>query len=101
MNKETGIPQEIQQKIIRIIKALIPETRIYLYGSRARGDFHPRSDIDIALDAGKKLERIEVGEVRDVLEATNMIYHFDVIDLNNIPDDLRKNIIRDAILWKD
>lgn len=101
MDKEIGIPHEVQKKIIRIVEVLIPETDICLYGSRARGNYHPRSDIDITLDAGRKLERIDVSEVRNLLEAANTVYHYDVIGLNNIPQDLKDNILKDAILWND
>ncbi len=43
-----------KDKIVRVLKALFPGAKIILYGSRARGDAHDNSDIDIAIDAGKK-----------------------------------------------
>lgn len=101
MNKNIGISVQDQEKITRLVKALLPNAKVYLYGSRARGDFSHGSDIDIALDTGVPMERITVGEVRDVLDATHIPHRFDVLDLNNIPQELRNNILKDAILWKN
>jgi predicted nucleotidyltransferase len=41
--------------IIRLLDALFPGVKIYLFGSRARGTHRPTSDIDLALDAGREL----------------------------------------------
>jgi predicted nucleotidyltransferase len=101
MKNNSGISQEVHQKVVSLIKALIPQAKIYLFGSRARGDYHDRSDIDIALDAGEKLTRRTVGEARDVLEASNILYRIDIVDLNNIPAELKSVILKEAILWND
>jgi predicted nucleotidyltransferase len=40
---------------------------MYLFGSRARGTHQPSSDIDLAIDAGRKLDFLEVAQARNVL----------------------------------
>lgn len=45
-----------------------PNAKIYLFGSRARGTHKVTSDIDIALDAGRKLDMLELAQARNVLE---------------------------------
>ena len=97
----TGIDEKEKNKIIGVIQGLIPKAKIYLYGSRARGTYTQGSDIDIALDIGKKIPRIDVGEIRDMLNASNMIYKFDVVDLHAIPEEMKKNILQEGIVWKD
>ena len=100
--QNSGIGKEEQRTIIALIKALIPETKIYLFGSRARGDFSERSDIDLALDIGEKIEpRCKISEIKDVLEATNMIYHFDVLDIHNVNEELKDRILKEAVEWKN
>ncbi|MBX9830466.1 nucleotidyltransferase domain-containing protein [Candidatus Babeliales bacterium] len=90
---------KIKEKIIAIVHALVPEADIYLFGSRATGQHHARSDIDLALDAGKRLDRLAVAEVRELLEASNMPYHFDVVDVHNVGDDLKNDIRTEGVLW--
>ena len=94
-----NLDDKIKNKIIRVIHALVPEADIYLFGSRATGQHHDRSDIDIALDAGKPLDRLDVGEVRDMLSASNIPYSFDIVDLHNVGEDLKKDIYTQGILW--
>ena len=99
--KNFGINDLTKQKIINLINALIPEVKIYLFGSRAKGTYHERSDIDIALDAGKPLNVSQLGELKDVLNATNISYKIDVVDINSLPEDMYFNIKKELILWKE
>ena len=96
-----GIDERNKQKIVGLIGVLLPNAKIYLFGSRARGDHSERSDIDLALDTGEKIERSLVGEIRDVLEATNIINSMDVVDLNGaISPMMREAILKERVLWK-
>ena len=57
-----NLDEKTQKKIVAIISALIPQAKIYLFGSRARGTNSEWADIDIALDAGKLLEGTDVSD---------------------------------------
>lgn len=91
----------MKQKIVALISALVPKAKIYLFGSRARGTHSPGSDIDIALDAGEQLPFSLVGEVRSILEATNILYKIEVVDFHSVSDDMRASILDEGILWKN
>lgn len=95
----TGIDEKTKKIIIGVIKTLIPTAQIYLFGSRARGTHAARADIDIAIDAGHKLERISVGEIRDMLNASNIPYKIDVIDLHNVSEAMKKSVLDEGIAW--
>lgn len=94
--------EKSKHKIIAIISALIPQAKIYLYGSRARGTAHEWSDIDIAIDAGNELPQLEIGEVRDLIAELNIPYTVDIVDINShlLPEPLKVAIRRDRVLWK-
>ena len=94
------ITEEEKRKIIALISALQPHVKIYLFGSRARGDYSRGSDVDIALDGGRRIERVDVGEVRDVLNETNMLFKFDVVDFHAVQESMRGFILKEGILWK-
>ncbi len=101
----SNFPKEIdnktREKIIAVISALQPNASIYLYGSRARGTNAPLSDIDLAIDVGKKIPIIELGEIKSVLEGTNLIYKMDIVDYNNINNELKKSIDSEKVIWKN
>ena len=95
-----SIDDKTRDKIISVIHALLPEVKIYLYGSRARGTASEWSDIDLALDAGKPLNYRDVYEVSDVMKALNTPYKIDLVDLYAVSDLMREEILRDKIVWE-
>jgi predicted nucleotidyltransferase len=94
------IDQKTKDKIIGILTVLFPEAKIYLFGSRATGKARPFSDIDIALDAGKKLELSRIGEARDMFNQSNIPFGFDFVDLQCVHPDFRATVLKEGILWK-
>src|SRR5690242_20125210 len=97
-----GIDEHTQKKIINLITALLPEAKIYLFGSRAQGTYKERSDIDLALDTGTAIPRRIVGEIMSVLEATNIAYSIDVVDLHGpLSPAMRATILKEGIVWKN
>lgn len=98
---QDGVKPEVKNKIIAVVSALIPEAKIYLYGSRARGTYQPSSDIDLALDAGHRIEPYgRIGELKSVLSELSIIYSVDVIDLHSVSEGMRKSVDEDKVLWK-
>ena len=94
------IEEKYKNKIINVLSALFPNAKIYLFGSRARKTNREFSDIDIALDAGRPLENVDVGEARDMLAESNIPYKIDVLDLHSVPEEMRAIIIKEKIVWK-
>ena len=67
--------------------------KLILFGSRARGTNHERSDIDLAALGG------DVAEFADALEELDTLLSFDVVDLDaNITPDFQAEIARDGII---
>ncbi len=93
------LSKEDQNKIIALVTALIPNAKIYLFGSRARKTNSARSDVDIAIDAGKLLPHTAIDEAHSVLQASNLMYRVDVVDLHQMDEDMRNAIMKDALLW--
>lgn len=97
----SGIKQEDKNKIIRIIRAFVPDAKVYLFGSRARGDFNNSSDIDLAIDTGTELPRHQIGELNSVFIETRIPHSIDVLDLNGaISKEMKKSIQTEGILWE-
>lgn len=86
--------------IMPIIERHVPEAKIILYGSRARGDFKEGSDIDIALDIGSKIDNSLMSNIMWDLEDSNLPILFDIVDFSKISESMKKNILKDSIVWK-
>lgn len=46
-----GLPDEVVQKLRDIFSSFPQVRRVRIYGSRAKGDFRPGSDIDLCIEA--------------------------------------------------
>ncbi len=68
--------------------------KVILFGSRARGDFKERSDIDLAFQGGNSSSFI-----LDVDEDTTTLLEFDIIDLDKpIQQELLESIRQEGVL---
>jgi predicted nucleotidyltransferase len=94
------LDEKDKKKIIAVITALIPDAHIYLFGSRARGTNAERADIDIALDAGKEIPIEDVGEIKSMLAESNIRYKIDIVDIYQVTDLMRNQILKEKIVWK-
>lgn len=89
-----------KDKIIKVIEIFFPDAKIYLFGSRARNTHNERSDIDIAIDAGRPMTIIEKGQINSMIDALNIPQNTDIVDFNRVPQALKDNILKEGILWK-
>ena len=74
--------------------------RIYLFGSWARGEAKRSSDVDIAIESKEDMSFL-IGEFREALENSCIIYNVDVVDMNFATESLCKKIREEGIVWKD
>ena len=86
------------QVIVTIITNKLPQAKVYLFGSRARGDHTPESDIDIAIDTGGKIDSSLLSQIKEEVEESTIPFTVDVVDLHTISDDFKKQILKDRKL---
>lgn len=72
----TGIEKQIIEEIISLAEKH-GIAKIVLFGSRARGDYHRASDIDLAVYGGNI-----TGFALDVEEYTSTLLTYDIVDMN-------------------
>lgn len=92
--------EKYKKIIMPIIERHVPDAKIILYGSRARGDDGAGSDIDIALDEGKKIDSDLINNITWDLEDSDLPIFFDIVDFTKMPESMKKNILKDGIIWK-
>ena len=84
--------------IVPIILKHLPQAKIILYGSRARMDESEGSDIDIALDMGRKIEFGKISDIISDLEDSDLPIKFDVVDLHNVSERMKHEIMKDGVV---
>ncbi len=68
--------------------------KVYLFGSRAKGENRKYSDIDLAIESKENLKD-KIVELKNIIEESNLIYKVDIVDISKI-DFLKKE---EMIKW--
>ena len=90
--KNTGIKQAVIDEICNIAKNC-NVYKVILFGSRARGDYKDRSDIDLAVSGGK----VDIFAIT-VDEETSTLLKYDIVNLNaSIQEELLESIQKEGI----
>lgn len=90
--QETGI-KPLVLKEIRELAEKYNLNKVILFGSRARGDYRAKSDIDLAVSGGN-CTRFAL----DVEEDTSTLLFFDVVDLDGaVQRELRESIEKEGV----
>jgi len=81
----------------RYLRQQFPEAKIWLFGSRAKGEATPHSDIDIAIDmADARLQKLTLA--RFEIEESSLPYKVDLVDLKQAPY-LYEIVEKEGIRW--
>lgn len=90
----------LQDEIIRKMSALPEVRRVILFGSRAREDARPRSDIDLAIDA--PADSIRLWErVMEIVDSLETLLPVDIVFLEQAPPGLAKRIRAEGVVLYD
>ncbi len=91
MTENTGIRAEVLEEICALARRY-GIGKVILFGSRARGDFHRISDIDLAVTGGD-MARFAL----DVDEETSTLLEYDIVNLDGaVQQELRETIKREG-----
>ncbi len=89
--ENTGIKQKVIDEI-RAIAKTYDVAVVKLFGSRARGDYKDRSDIDLAVYGGKTAQFTLA-----VDEETSTLLKYDIVDMDaSLQQELRQSIEREG-----
>lgn len=87
----TGIKPIVIEEICDIARKYHVQ-KVLLFGSRARGDFKAKSDIDLAVQGGDFIRFM-----LDVNEETSTLLKFDIVNLNEeIQSELTESIKKEG-----
>ena len=74
------------------------KVKIYLFGSRARGNYTERSDVDIGVLSDEDVS-LELAFLREIIENSNLPQTVDIVDLNAVDSEFKEQILKEGILW--
>lgn len=75
------MPYGLTDKELQTLQAMFAANahieRVILYGSRAKGNYKPFSDVDIVLK-GEELSRVDVNRLQASIDESSLPYKFDI-----------------------
>lgn len=81
--KQINLNKELLEEIIDICKRHDEIEKVVLFGSRARGDNSPKSDIDLAIYAKSNFSDF----IEDMENNTRTLLEFDFSNMRTVKDD--------------
>ena len=72
-----GLSEKNIQQLIAVVSSIPEIEEVIVYGSRARGDNKPNSDVDLALK-GKVLTLNELAQLEEKIDYLYLPYFFDL-----------------------
>ncbi len=99
MKYEEKYEEIVKHKLLDLFKGT--GAGILLFGSRARGKYRHGADFDIGIESvdPEIFQRLRV-QFGNFLEESIVPYKVDLILLDNVKSDFRKEVMKDAIIWK-
>ena len=92
-----ALPSALGSKLAGAVTALKPQ-RIWIFGSRARGDARETSDFDIAFQLSPGTERQWTHFVLAMEESPPSLHKYDLVDFSSASAELKAKIKEEGIL---
>lgn len=86
------VPLQDRMVVQSIVKQLLPEARVMLFGSRVAGTHRPASDLDVAIDIGKPIPLEVFSQLRLAFSESSLPYFVDLVDWFSISDEFRQAV---------
>ena len=88
------LPADRRRLVLNILQANLPRSaKAWVFGSRAIGRARPYSDLDLAIDAGRRLTLDEIARLSEAFSDSDLPYKVDLVDWHDIDDRWRQRIV--------
>lgn len=88
--------------VIKILNEVLKSEKyrgqVYLFGSRARGDHNPHSDLDLLFDLNPPLALKTQLELQNFFVESDLPYKVDIVSEQNLLSEYRPSVAKDRKL---
>jgi len=97
--KTFGLTPDNWKRIIQLVVDPLKQigAKIYVFGSRARGDHQEFSDLDLLVESESPLPIYLLSQIRSQLEESRLPIKVDVVDIHELADSFKGNVLRERV----
>jgi type I restriction enzyme S subunit len=93
------LPADHRRLVLDILRAHLPRrTRTWVFGSRVTGPARRYSDLDLAIDAGRRLTLDEIARLAEAFSDSDLPYKVDLVDWHAIDERWLQTIAAERML---
>lgn len=98
MTVEIDLSAEHRRIVLDLLAEHLPAgSKVWVFGSRATGRARRYSDLDLAIDAGRRLTLDEAAMLREAFEESDLPWRVDAVDWHAVGERFRKLIASDRV----
>ncbi|MGI6784711.1 MAG: nucleotidyltransferase family protein [Aminivibrio sp.] len=86
------IKHDHMETVKKILAEYVPECQVKAFGSRVSGKAKPFSDLDLAVDCGKRMNFDQLRLLKEAFENSDLPFRVDVVDWHGISGGFKKTI---------
>ena len=78
--------------VLAIVDAVLPGAEVWVFGSRATGHARPFSDLDLLVTKPVSLTWLQLADLRDAFEASELPFKVDVVEAEGLSGDMAARV---------
>jgi predicted nucleotidyltransferase len=98
MEKQNIYIRELKDLVLAFLRG--EPVKVILFGSRARGDNSPASDVDIGIIPRGMIDAAKLALLREKIEDSNIPYKVEVVDFSHTSASFKEEALKEALVWK-
>ena len=92
------LPTDHRRLVLDILRANLPRSaKAWVFGSRATSRARRHSDLDLAIDAGRRMTFDEIARLSEAFSDSDLPYRVDLVDWRDINDRWRQTILAERV----
>ena len=98
MTVSLDLSEQHRQIVLQVLTETLPDgTQAWVFGSRAKGRARRYSDLDLVIDAGRRLSVDQTAILREAFDESDLPYRVDLVDWHALDDGFRRLIMTERV----
>ncbi len=86
------------QYILAQLKLYLPDSTVWIFGSRIKGSNRPASDLDLAVLCDKDTAKTQLPKLNEAFVESDIPFKIQLLDFNRLPENMQENIKKQYII---